>query len=1251
MASLYRCRARVAYRPARSNNLFVFEEKQIQELIVKLKWQPNLAFSAADASTSASIATTALSQSSCSVTISDPYLTGLAWPALYDASSLYNVSNIAASNNINLPACTENQDPKVDKCYRYTEFIPEPGDNPGGWAFLIISLWYDIGGGSFGSDYYFRVQSLAISHGTKYPSVTIRGAEARSVLFNQSLVNLGFEENLPVNEALKRITKSLGYEAEFCINPNSSPDPELDAEKKLPRAFRFKGVTHAEAMSRLINTTGGNMLSLPTKEYAKKISICARADINQGCSVFYLGKGLYEGYEITGTLENGLLVSNLETPGINANNADPYISNIPKANLYTIQDILPTQRAEALKNVKKLAFPSLFLDCKPKCTTKEFDGVIWKSPGKVVKGEGTTVISEVVKGLNLRGIAPNGPVAISFLSGEVEEGTSADGGRVTIKTDFYFKVKIPDKNNKEQAFNSRIFQESTNLTSIKVKARDRVTISQEIGSSTTEKPEFVRFFIKGNDGEFITVAPELVWQYALSSITIPPAPPAVSSGSVTTPGQAVPSAPKASLKDWNATTTQKPNKILITPGHGDITSGETGAPGEKALVYEVAKWMQRNATRYGIQDYVEFSIPSPTTNIPNANDERALWTQGERIVNSGGKAIDLHMDTSTGKSGVIPPCGRSRSKIGVLDDELAKIYGAFSANWGNCLGGPARGVTILELGRMDAATKAAANSTDPAIRERLYAQLADPLMRSIAAEKARSGAPTTPATTSTVAPASAPRICFKMGNSGRSSGPHLHAEWGDGRGGGSRPITAEQVRKYLDVPGTITSTYRSSSRPDHNGVDIAAPLGTPMCLKEGVSVKEIGETKCPDNGNGCGAGKYGNAVVIQTPEGPMLLAHLALGGIPPEAIPGAISGGSGIANGGNTQLGAAAAPGINGLNVETVFKGVPRALRIIPGRTILSFISDYDAWVENGRAVEGSDPGVWIAARYKNWMINQCDFKWRDGDLKVNIEGVSAWGNQVFKVPTFDKFMEGLRADRGKYATSSQFSNTYYDYIRSPGSLSWVMENGKDSTEVLCDEAQTLSNILFSSGDNVSGAPTSTPAPAAVNNTFPAAKCQYIGSKYPRDRVNGIINAARIGGITSKAAYAGILGNAIVESRQNGELNPGAINFKGCVGIFQWCDRRKNLQRFAQSKGRSEFDFATQMEFFVAEITQGSGYTDTTSFREGDFIAIMNRQTDPNRAAFEFNRLFERAVKPGGLQGDAERRAIAKEIFDNLSCQ
>ena len=1240
MASLYRCRARVAYRPSRSNNLIVFEERQIQEVSVKLKWKPSIVESAADRSTPASLATNFLSQSQCQVTISDPYLTGLAWPALFDAAALYNAGDVAAANNINLPACTPTQDPKTDKCFRYPEFVPGSDDQPANWAFLIISLWYDVGGGSFGSDYYFRISSLSISHGTTYPTVTIRGVEARSVLFNQSIINIGFEESLPINEALKKVANDLGYEAEFCVNPTPSPYPELDEEKRLPRSFRFKGVTHSEVMSRLIDHAGGNMLSLPTREYANKISICARGDIDQGCSVFYLGRGLYSAYEINGSVEGSLFPANFEG-NTSVNSADPYVSEAPKAKSYELEDVYPNKRKEDMKSVNKLTFPSLFTNCKPKCTTKEYNGIVWK-------GAGPKITPEELKGFNLRGVAPNGEKAISFLSGSVVEGTDADGGRVTIRTDFYLKVKVADKDTKEQPFNSQIFQESTNVAGIKVKGGERVAISQEIGTSTKEKPEFVRFYIKGNAGEFITLSPELVWKYAISSLTTPPTPRVLPSAPVAAPGQAVAQAPKAPFKNWKAVTNARPNKVGITVGHGDVTVGPTGAEGEKELVVELVRWAQRNATKYGIQDYVEFYIPPSTLNLPDtggrALDSRYTWGWGQKIVDGGGKAYEIHLDTPTGSSGVIPPCGSYANRIGVLDDELAKSYGAFPANYRECLGGPIRGVTFLEVGRMDPATLSASKSTDAALKERLYSQLMDPLMRAIAAEKNRQGPPPgqSPAqalaTTSTATPPiPAKPICFRMGNSGTSTGPHVHVQWTD-----KKPIDLETVQKYIDVKGTFTSGYGQRNGRLHEGVDIANNIGTPICLKEGVTFFQAVETKCPNNTNrSCGSGGgFGNFVAVKVPGGrEMLLAHLS-----PDSDFSTVGSSSGVGTGnaGSTQLGGAASPGVNGLLVETSFKGVPRALRIIPGRTILSFITDYDSWIENGRKVDGGDPGVWIPGRFKNWMVQQCEYKWMGGDLKVVVEGVSAWGSRTFKVPTFDKYMEGLRADRGKYATSSQYSNNYYDYIRSPGSLSWVTEDGKDSTEVICNQAQELSQFLAGPSDNTSGTPTS---PASVTSSFPAAKCSH-----PNNTYNEVIKAMAAAGLKTKEAYAGVLGNMAKESFTDLDWNvhnTSRASPEGCgrtpsrvlgtfgYGLVQWCGGRADELASKYKCGRN-CNLSQQLSFLGYELQR-------------DYKSMMQRmnaaKTAGNAAAI-FRSEFERP----SAQDEADRRRLAEQIFRQITC-
>jgi hypothetical protein len=1025
VSSLYRCRARVGYRPFRSDKIILFDERQIQDLSVKLKWEPNLGFSNRDNITGPNSATNALGQSRCSVTISDPYLTGIAWPALYDAASLYTASTISGAKGILLPPCGEGEDPLINKCTKFVDIDQGGGsdneaiDPGGGFALLYISLWYNVAGTSFGTDFYFRVDGFSISHGAGYPSVTIKGTDARSVIFNQSLVNLSFDEGVEVEEAIKKIVETMGYEPQFCANTNESPEER----RLIPRTIRFKGVTPDEAIRKIVNSVNGNTLSLPTQQWANKVSICARGEVQQGCTVFYLGKGLYEGYEINGTPELSLVQRNLEL-GLGLNNGDPYVSESFESQLYAIQDVTPNLRKEALKDVKKLPFPEQFGPISPHIqSAPRVNGFAWKDPkpAQSTNRKSVVVIHERLSNVNFFGIRPNGDQAISFLAGKVKE---VDGtqGRVVIDTNFGLYICKPDDDKK--CFARRIRQETSGLGEIKVRPNTEVKTGEEIGSSTAEKPEFTRFYIEGHKSEHVTLNPQIVWDWAV---------------------------PQGNIQEFIAS-----------------------AQGEAA------------PTSLTTEELLTAAPPAPNLPAP---------------------------------SGVV---GR-------------------------------------------------------------------------------------------------------IGSTGSSSGPHLHVEAAPRGSGLSEAQLDVLVSRYISFPGKERG--RGYSGHGYPGIDYPAPSGSPITLSNGASVAEVRETKCVAQNvrfDGCGGG-LGNHIVINTPEGTkLLLAHLF-----PESIPSDIIGLTTTSGGGKGLSSMQASPAAQGLLMETSFKGVPRALRIIPGRTILSFITNYDSWVENGGPRgrdNGTDPGIWIPARFKNWFVKTCDYKWRDGDLKVSIEGVSQWGTSQTNVPTFPEYIKSLR-ESGEIKSTGD----YYGYIRSIGDLHWKAEEGKDSTEIGCPEAQVWAEA-FSSGDD-------STQPGSVQSAYPTAQCQYTGSRYPRDRVNAIINAARAGGINTKAGFAGVIGNAIIES--GASLSPTAENPRSrAYGVFQWLGvRRRALEAYARSKGRSAADFGVQMEWFVQEL-QGADLQGRAT------VSSLNAQSDPSRAAFEFNRLFERA--PG--QKETERQQAAQEIFNGLSC-
>jgi Pyruvate/oxaloacetate carboxyltransferase len=89
---LYRCRCVIGYRPYASDRLIVFSEKQVASVSVNLKWDANNITRNMDGNTEAGQFANALTGSTASVTLSDPYMTGIAWAALFDSAAAYGNS-------------------------------------------------------------------------------------------------------------------------------------------------------------------------------------------------------------------------------------------------------------------------------------------------------------------------------------------------------------------------------------------------------------------------------------------------------------------------------------------------------------------------------------------------------------------------------------------------------------------------------------------------------------------------------------------------------------------------------------------------------------------------------------------------------------------------------------------------------------------------------------------------------------------------------------------------------------------------------------------------------------------------------------------------------------------------------------------------------------------------------------------------------------------------------------------------------
>ena len=1005
MSTLYRCRTSVAYKPYKSNELIFFEERQVQEAFVKLKWDNTLPSMASQGSSAAAAYASGLTTSSCQVVLADPYLSGPAWLALFDAASMYTFSSMAEKNNILLPICEDGQDPLVNKCRR-SQLIDESGlvsvDGASqvvdSMSHLLISFWYEVNGTRFGTDYYFKVNKISVGHGSATPSVTISGVDARSIVFNQNLVNMRFNEGTTVDEALKKIAEESGFRANFCV----SADGEKKEPYVFPRTVTYKGITPDEAFKKVLKASGGTMLSLPTREFEKNISVCSRGELYQGCTVFYLGRGLYESYQINGEPPTSLL-ERAAQDGSTVNSDNPYPSESFDAKKYKISEIGKKTRAEDMKGVKQVKFPELFTPCEKRCLGPASDGMVWK-------GKGPVVTQESLKSVNLFGIAPNGTTAISFLSGKVRN-VSKETGTVLITTNFW--IDVCAESDDKKCFSRWVHQETTNLTDVDVEAKDTVTISQKIGTSTGEKKEFTRFLVYSHNGTEVTIDPELVWALALPE----------------------------KLADEKAAKASTPNQ------------------------------------------------------------------------------------------------------------------------------------------------------------------------------------PTTPASAASPPPPGSSSIVGKVGSTGRSTGPHVHVEWEN-----KRPITEADATRYVSVPGyTFTSGYRPADRPNHTGVDLAAPEGTPVTLINGARAlnSQLGYSE-----------GYGNNVLIATPEGNMLLGHFQDGTIPSD-IKSVTSSGTA----GKSTPAMASGPSTTALTVETSFVGVPRALRITPGRTILSFVTDYDKWIEEeghkGQPTS-TDPGVWIADRFRSWFVREAAFNWRQGNMRVDIEGANAWGTTRINAPTFKAYMSAQKR-------SGEFSitNDYYGYIRSVGSLCFPLvdpTSGKseDSCSKICKEAQELAAFLnFTQGGDESGG-------GSVTGNYPAANCQ---TGDPTKDL--IINALYSVGINTQNAFAGVLGNFQAESgiqaNRHNLPNPGT----GCssttsgplgpvgYGIAQWCGSRQT--NIFNKCGRTS-NLGCELEFMVSEIR---GKRDT----DPNLVGNMNSAGSPSAAADAWNAGFERG--PGGIQ---KRRDAAVAIAPSIKC-
>ena len=219
---------------------------------------------------------------------------------------------------------------------------------------------------------------------------------------------------------------------------------------------------------------------------------------------------------------------------------------------------------------------------------------------------------------------------------------------------------------------------------------------------------------------------------AMNAAAQAPAPPAFGRDPLTGPRSRL-------ARDWvGARAVPADVPILVMAGHADSQGiggpGTAGAavdlrgaapmqPGIRDELYwnlEVARRVVELGQRRGLA--IRFYDPQQRT-IANANDPRTNWSVGKRHADAGGYALEIHFDAygpdGVG-SGVIPALHRPFSRI---DESLAQAFGGYPMQFRGGLGGPRRGITLLEIGKLEAPLETALRN--PATREQALAAISE----------------------------------------------------------------------------------------------------------------------------------------------------------------------------------------------------------------------------------------------------------------------------------------------------------------------------------------------------------------------------------------------------------------------------------------------------------------------------------------------------------------------------------------------
>jgi hypothetical protein len=190
-------------------------------------------------------------------------------------------------------------------------------------------------------------------------------------------------------------------------------------------------------------------------------------------------------------------------------------------------------------------------------------------------------------------------------------------------------------------------------------------------------------------------------------------------------------------KNWQGLRPLAPTtEILVMPGHADsqgFGGGASGAAvavsGSRPMDPSISDELFWNlatveaVVRLGQARGLNIRSYDPgVRRIASGDDPRTTWSVGKAHVQTGGYAFEIHYDAhgSVGiGSGLIPPL---KGQPSLIDESLAREFGAFPLWFRDGLGAPKRGISILEIGKLEGPLEA--RLRNPATRQQTLEAIA-----------------------------------------------------------------------------------------------------------------------------------------------------------------------------------------------------------------------------------------------------------------------------------------------------------------------------------------------------------------------------------------------------------------------------------------------------------------------------------------------------------------------------------------------